>query len=274
MEGQGSLLARVMHSIIYDSMHDEIVVPQYFAQAILTFRGGSNGEDPPVRIIQGLHTKLRVPDRLDVDAIHNEIFVPQGDEVLVFPRNAAGDVAPIRVLRGFPDTVSAEAVAVDPIHNLLIVGMTRRTGERGEIGVGGRIDTSRAERTRSGGTKEGLYIYNRTDDGNAQPRAVIGGPKSQLNIGGPFTVYPPREEIIVPIRGKGEDREVLSTDADFVGVWSIHDSGDVPARWTIGGPHGPLEHVHGVALNPKHKEVIISDKRTNSVLTYYFPEIF
>src|ERR1051326_2395247 len=119
MEGQGSLLARVMHSIIYDSMHDEIVVPQYFAQAILTFRGGANEEEPPIRIIQGPHTALRVPERLDVDTIHNEIFVPQGDEVLVFPRSAAGDVAPIRVLKGFPEAVSAEAVAVDPVHNIL-----------------------------------------------------------------------------------------------------------------------------------------------------------
>jgi hypothetical protein len=129
MEGQGSLLARVMHSIVYDSAHDEIIVPQYFAPAILTFRGGANREDPPIRIIQGPHTRLRVPDRLDVDSIHNEIFVPQGDEVLVFPRSAMGDVAPIRVLKGFPETVSAEAVGVDPVHNLLIVGMTRRANQ-------------------------------------------------------------------------------------------------------------------------------------------------
>ena len=262
-----------MHSIVYDSMHDEIVVPQYFAQAILTFRGGAKEEEAPIRIIQGPHTALRVPERLEVDAIHNEIFVPQGSEVLVFTRNAAGDIAPIRILKGFPESVSAEAVAVDPVHNLLIVGMTRRAADWGEIGDGGRLDL-RAERNRGGAATTGLYIYNRTDEGTAKPLAVIGGPKSQLNLGGPFTVYPPREEIIVPIRGKGEDRGVLSTDADFVGVWSIHDSGDVPARWTIGGPHGLLEHVHGVALNPKHKEIIISDKRTNSVLTYYFPEMF
>jgi hypothetical protein len=32
--------------------------------------------------------------------------------------------------------------------------------------------------------------------------------------------------------------------------------------------------VRGVAVNPNHKEVIITDKRLNAILTYYFPELF
>jgi hypothetical protein len=27
-------------------------------------------------------------------------------------------------------------------------------------------------------------------------------------------------------------------------------------------------------LNPNHKELIVTDKRVNAVITYYFPEIF
>lgn len=259
------MLSRVMHSIVYDSMHDEIVVPQYFAQAILTFRGAANGEEPPIRAIQGPLTQLRIPDRLDVDPVHDEIFVPQGDSVLVFPRTAIGNVAPMRILKGFPENLEAEAVGVDPVHNVLVVGMSGSRSERGELG--GRPEQGRERRRETF-----LYIYNRTDQGDVKPRALIGGPKSQLKgIAGPFAVYPPREEIIVPIRGLNG---VLSSDADFVGVWSMKDNGDVPPRWTIGGPHGALQHVHGVAVNPKHKEIIIADKRSNSVLTYYFPEMF
>jgi hypothetical protein len=59
-----------------------------------------------------------------------------------------------------------------------------------------------------------------------------------------------------------------------VGVWSIHDRGDVPPRWMIGGPNGMLVQIRGVALDPKHKSVIVSDKRLNALLTYSFPEIF
>jgi len=264
IEGQKSLISRVMHSIVYDSIHDEIVVPQYFAQAILTFRGSANGEDPPIRIIQGPLTQLRIPDRLDVDPVHDEIFVPQGDSVLVFPRAAVGNVAPIRILNGFGPGLEAEAVAVDPVHNILVVGMTGRTGRRA---AGGGV--RELEETNP---KASLFIYNRTDEGAAKPRAIIAGPKSTLKgLAGPFIVYPPRQEIIVPVRGQGG---VLSSDADFVGVWSINDNGDVPPRWTIGGPKGALQHVHGVAVNPKNKEIIITDKRSNSVLTYFFPEMF
>ena len=209
-----------MHSIVYDPVHDEIVVPQYFAQAILTFRGAVNGEEPPIRVIQGPLTQLRIPDRLDVDSVHDEIFVPQGDSVLVFPRTAVGNVAPIRVLDGFGPGVEAEAVAVDPVHNLLIVGMTGRAGWRAAGG-----GTREMEDTNP---KASLYIFNRTDEGNAKPRAIIAGPHSSLKgLAGPFTVYPPREEIIVPVRGLSG---VLSSDADFVGVWSMRDNGDVPPR--------------------------------------------
>ena len=251
IEGQKTLLGRNTHAIAYDEIHDEIMVPQRLAQAILTFRGGANGEEPPIRVLQGSLTQLRDPDRLGVDPVNNELYVPQTGKILVFPREADGNVAPIRVLQG-PDTqLGANAVAVDPIHDLLIVAGRERAVP----------DSTR------------LMIFNRTDKSNVKPRAIIRGPKSGLTgLGGPIAVYPPRGEILVPVRGPSDN--ILASDTDFVGVWSIEDNGDVPPRWTIGGPKGTLVHVHGVALDPKNKSVIINDKRLNAVLTYYFPEIF
>ena len=80
-----------MHSIIYDPIHDEISVPQDFAHAILTFRADASGEQPPIRILQGPDTRLNGPERHTVDPVNNEIFVPQGDEILVFDREAVGN---------------------------------------------------------------------------------------------------------------------------------------------------------------------------------------
>src|SRR3990172_515276 len=100
-----------MHDIRYDALHDEILVGNPFAQAILVFRGGFNGEEAPLRVIQGPHTQLDTPDRLEVDAVHNEIYVHEGDRILIFPRDGKGDVAPLRVLRG-PDTQLRSAAAV------------------------------------------------------------------------------------------------------------------------------------------------------------------
>ena len=236
-----------MHAIAYDAVHDEFAVPQMYAQGIMTFRGGASGEEAPIRVIQGPHTQLLSPMRLEVDPVHNEIFVPQENEVLVYPRNAQGDVAPIRILKG-PDTqLGASALAIDPVHDLLVVGGSRK-------GVGTR-----------------LLIFNRTDSGNTAPQAVIGGPKSHLlSISGPFALYPPKREIIVGVRGEGE----MVADECFVGVWSMQDNGDVPPRYTIGGPNGVLKMVRGVALDAKNKTVIVSDKRLNGVMTFYFPEMF
>src|SRR4029450_14070415 len=144
----------------------------------MAFRGGADGEEVPVRSIHGTLTQLRTPDRLAIDPVHNEIFVPQGNAVLVFPREAKGNVAPIRVLKG-PDTeLGASALAVDPVHDLLVVGGTVR-------GQGSR-----------------LLIFKLSDQGNVKPKAVIGGPKRGVaHVSGPFTVYPPKNEIIVSVRG-------------------------------------------------------------------------
>ena len=91
-----------MHDVRYDAVHDEIVVPVPYAQAILTFRGGADGQEGPIRIIQGPKTG-DIGSRLDVDPVHNEIFTNTNDSILVYPREANGDVAPIRVIKG-PDT--------------------------------------------------------------------------------------------------------------------------------------------------------------------------
>ena len=242
--GQKALLTRTMHSIAYDAVHDEIIVPQFYAQAILTFRGGANGNEAPIRILMGPDTGMINPDRLYVDPINNEIYVPEADvghHILVFPREAKGNVKPIRVLEG-PDTqLSGDSIAVDPVHDLLIV---------------------------AGGSK--LLLFDRTASGNTKPKAIIGGPNSRLRSPNLIEVYPPKEAIFVTVRGGGS---VYSTE-HFVGVWSIHDNGDVPPRWMIGGPNGMLRQIRGVALDPKNKSVIITDKYVNAILTYYFPEAF
>ena len=249
------MLGRTMHAINYNEMRDEFVVPQQFGQAILTFKGDANGEAVPIRVIQGSRTGLIEPDRLAIDAVHNEIFVPEGDHINVYPLLATGNVAPIRVLKG-PDTrLGASSVAVDPIHNVLTV-------------VGGS--------QRDGGTR--IMIFDRTANGNTKPLRVVQGSNTQLGqLGGPHAVYAPTGRILVTIRSQGSSGglgEAMATDDGFVGVWSVNDNGNVPPRWTIGGPGGALQMVRGVTVNPNHKELIVTDKRLNAILTYYFPELF
>ena len=39
-------------------------------------------------------------------------------------------------------------------------------------------------------------------------------------------------------------------------------------------PHGVLKMPRGIALDVKNKNMLVSDKRLNAVLTFHFPEIF
>ncbi|MBI2815729.1 MAG: hypothetical protein HYX72_02200 [Acidobacteria bacterium] len=247
------MITRTIHGFAYNPIRDEIVVPQFYAQAIMSFRGGANGDESPVRMIHGPDTQITNADRLELDPVHGEIFVPLPEgKILVFPSDARDNVAPIRILEG-PDTLlRGGPLAVDPVHNLLIVA-----GER------------------SGGSAQ-LLIFNRMDSGNVKPRAVISGSKTQLTSINQIAVYPPRELVLVAVgneRSSARDRGALNTPT-FVGVWSERDRGDVPPRWTIGGPDGMLLKARGVALDPKSKSVFLSDMHLNSVFTYYFPEIF
>ena len=234
-----------MHGIDYDEVNDEIVVPQQFGQAILTFAGGADGETPPIRYIQGPSTRLKEPDRLAVDGVNNEIFVPEGNQVLVFPRLASGDVAPIRTL---DLDSSAGSVDVDPINNLLVVRTSLRQDGRNQAA---------------------LLIFNRTDQGKAKPKAVISGPNTGLRNVWTIRLYPPRGWILAVEQGTGK-----SDENSWVGVWSIHDNGDVAPRWRIGGPQGSLRKPRGVTVDAEAKTVIVSDKYLNSVLTYSYPELF
>ena len=250
-----------MHDIRYNETRDEFYVNNPFAQAILTFRGGADGQEAPIRVIQGPKTKLISADTLEIDTIHNEILVPQGDEVLVFPMTANGDVAPIRVLRGGAKAGwrSGGGIAVDPIHNLLVTD--------GTIEVEGQ-----GWRTTYRGGRESILIFDRTADGEVKPLRVIRGPNTGINGIRQMQILPKGGWIVIT---QITDGGISEPEGTFIGVWSINDNGDVPPRWKIEGkPSNVMKKPRGVALDPKHKEVIVADMRLNAVLTFYFPEIF
>ena len=251
IEGQKTLLSRTQHSIFYNEIHDELVVPQPWAGAVLTFRGGANGEEAPIRVILGPKTGLTMTDVMTVDPVHNEYYVPAGhsNALHIFDRMAQGDVAPLRVMRG----VGGGNPSVDYEHDLIL---TARNGA--------------------------VQIFRRTDSGDVKPlRVITGGPKSGTS--GPDVPYwiPGTRNFLAATRPFGAKTEgdrpgapinyqTAEEALTFVGVWSIDDSGDVPPRYTIA--HNVLKEFRNFAVNPKHKEIMISDKSANAIYTYSFPE--
>ena len=234
IEGQSTLLGRTMHGIEYDEVNDEVVVPQQFAQAIMTFPGGADGSEPPLRVIQGSRTQLRRPDKMVVDPVNNEILVPDSGRVLVFPREANGNVAPIRILEG-----AQGQVAVDTVNDLLVTGGNR-----------------------------GIFIFERTAQGNATPLRTIQGAKAELSGLRALRVFPPRGLIFAAIRGADDTAPHVGVWDIH------EDDGNIEPRWTFAGPGEVLVKPFGMALDPKNQTVIVSDMKENAVLSFHVPELF
>jgi hypothetical protein len=254
IQGQKTLISRTIHGMSYDSLHDEIVTPSPFAQAILTFKGSANGEEAPIRMIQGPHTQiLGVTNMVGVDPDNNEIIVPTlPGMILVFDREANGDVAPKRVLGGSETGVrttrdlTAESPGqahVDAKRNLLMVNS------------GGKI-----------------LIFDRLATGNAKPKSVISGVNSQSGYNS-FQITP--KGLIVAGCAGGS-----------ICAWSLEENGEATLRsklpfWQATG----YQH-SGIALDPAHKEIILSAAAQrppnprptsgimNAVVTFSWPEVF
>ena len=249
IEGQATRQARTDHQIAIDSVHDEVVAPNPFAQAILFFRGGADGEEAPLRIIQGPQTKLVYVDNVAVDPVHNEVFAAQTltDAVLVFDREKSGDVAPIRIIHG-PHTHLEQPwkTSIDPVNNLVVVT-----------------------------TKTAILFFDRTADGDATPKWAIEGP--QLRALSPRiltpVVYPAGKKVFVSMR-------VRKAGDAAIGVWNYGDDGDV-APWGVikSSPTTRLNVITngGLTINPTAKEVMAlagDEYGSERVLIFRAPELF
>jgi len=250
-----------MHGIAYDAVHDEIVVPVHLAGAVLVFRGNARGEEAPIRMIQGPHTQILRPETVNVDVPHGEIIVGEdgGKDILVFRRDAEGDAAPLRVIRG-PKTGLDEVrgVAVDPGRDLIVVSSYSRKGITG------------------------LFIFNRTDEGDVAPKAIIAGPKTGIVRIRQVEVDSEQGKIFVAVKNNTESYRFEAAspspwdprEPGFIGVWDISDSGDVPPRAVIKGLASGVVWPAGVAFNPRNREVYTIDSVRNGMFTFSVPEFF
>ena len=239
----------------YDYVHDEIVVTSALAQALLTFKGDANGEQAPIRVIQGDKTGILAVGALDkvtIDAEHGEYYITTPrQEVRVFARDAVGNAAPLRVLSG-PDTQLSvgrqkegifegkggnPSIRIDPIHNLLLVP------------VNDYSNTSQAL------NEPKILVFDRTATGNTKPRAVIRG----ASLG---AIYPAKNRLIDHRKGYFE-------------IWNVPTTGEVTQPMVrIPAQLEPRESGGVIVLDAAHKEVIVATAAGNTIKTFYIPELF
>jgi len=133
----------------------------------------------PIRVIQGPHTQLALPDGIFRDPVSGELIVANAgdDSVLFFAKDASGDATPTRVLKG-PNTKM-----------------------KGPVGVS--IDPSRNELWVVSWDAHTAGVFPRTASGNVAPLRVIrsaspDAPMATMGRIGAVAYDPKRKEILAP----------------------------------------------------------------------------
>jgi DNA-binding beta-propeller fold protein YncE len=159
---QFSVDADNMYGVTLDPVHNELFVTTL--SDIRVFSRTAEGTASPLRTISGDDTRLTgaSPNQVALDLVHDEIIVPcsgtSAESVLVFPRDAEGDVPP----RTSDGPGVPLGVAVDPVANEIFVA---------DIAAGS------------------LKVFDRTAEGNAVPLRTISG--GQTGLSRPSSVYLP-----------------------------------------------------------------------------------
>jgi len=285
IEGQNTSLSRTMHGLAYDDLHDEIIVPVALSGAVLVFRGGATGDEPPVRVIQGSKSGMIRPQTVEVDPVNNEIVAADSSSraILIYDRMANGDVEPKRRIGGdktlFRDIIG---IAVDAKSNLILAS------------------------TRSTDGFSGILMFDRLANGNVAPVRKIGGPMTgalgafrQLKVDAergmvylavqsyrPASATPQKaadlytnEASLKRLRASEEaGGERLARDpftsAGFIGAWRLTDNGDVAPRMIIRGPAVGADGFAGVAFSPKHGELYGVSGGLNGYAAWLVPDFF
>jgi len=269
IEGQHTKLTRVAHGLTYDPGNDEIIATEPLAASIVFFHGGASGDHPPDRVIQGPHTLLHAPWQPAADDVHNELWIAdlESDALLVFPLNGNGDVAPLRVIHYGPKSGMRlpSGVAVDPQRNLVAVAARDRH------------------------YNAALFVFRRTDSGDATPLSVIEGPATGIVglfhvalYGGQLFAGVDNFYYVPPYDAGGyEPRDGCQGPTlpwmgplGFVGVWNVTDNGNVPPHAIIRGAETGMVHPSAVAVDPIHGEVFATDGVRNGTFGFLVPEFF
>jgi len=285
IEGQNTNLSRTMHGLAYDELHDEIVVPVALSGAVLVFKGGATGDEPPLRVIQGSKTGMIRPQTVEVDPVHNEIVAADSSSraILIYDRNANGDVEPRRKIGGsktlFRDIIG---IAVDPVRNLIYAS------------------------TRSTDGFSGILTFDRMANGDVAPIRKIGGPMTgalgrfrQLKVDSergmvylavqdsrPMAPTPQKaadlytnEASLKKLRSldnrddDDEPRDAFGS-AGFIAAWRAEDDGNVPPRFIVRGPSVGAAGFAGVAFDAKRGEVYGVSGELNGYVAWIIPEFF
>ncbi|PYS30964.1 MAG: hypothetical protein DMG11_03125 [Acidobacteria bacterium] len=169
----------------------EIYITIQYPPKVMVYRKDANGNDKPIRVLEGEHTKLYDTHGIVLDVKKNLMFVGTWGNasdykvagtgkfyppsINVYPLDASGDTPPLRVIQGSKTQLDwAGGMSLDP--------------DNGNLYVANDVGNS-------------ILVFHGTDQGNVAPARIIKGNKSGLSHPAGISVDTKNKEVWVSNMG-------------------------------------------------------------------------
>ncbi len=251
------------------------------------------GFTEPKRVIGGLKTKLEFNCGLYIDPQSGDVYSVANDTVdtmVVFPRDARGDVAPMRELKtphgtyGIAVDEGAQELYLTVEHNNAVVVYHKNAsgsdkpirdleGDQTRLADphGIAVDTKNGwmfvanhgniknRKIPGSGRFEppSISVYPLKATGDVAPLRVITGPQTQLNWPAAMYLDPEHGELFV-----------ANDSGDSILVFRETDNGNATPLRIIKGPKTGLKNPTGLYLDSKNQELWVSNMGNHSATVY------
>lgn len=198
----------------------------------------------PKRIVQGDKTALQFNNGLYVDPINGDIYSVEsdtGDKLVVFPREANGDIAPKRILHT-PHRVYNIAVSESTNEMFVTVEYPPE-----------------------------VVVYRKDANGEDKPIRRIQGDKTELDAPHGIAVDEKNKLLYVNTWGHRSNFRVPGTGKFLppaIKVYSLSASGDVAPLREISGDSTQLNWPAAMKLNPDNGDLYVANDIGKSILVF------
>jgi DNA-binding beta-propeller fold protein YncE len=242
--------------ISLDRDHDELAISVQHTNRIEIYRRAAEGEEKPVRLIQGPNTGLADPHGVYIDGRNGEIFVAnhgswhkvESGETLRSREAAEIPSFPPSTGKFLPPSITVYSRTADGDRRPIRTIQGPRTRLEWPLGI--YVDTERDEIFAANGG-DSILVFSRTGDGDVEPLRVIEGPETGLKS--PTAVY---------MDTKRDEIWASNWDGHSATVYSRTAKGNVrPLRTIRSAPPntpGPgFGNPGGVAYDPMREQIIV-----------------
>ncbi|HUR20122.1 MAG TPA: beta-propeller fold lactonase family protein [Vicinamibacterales bacterium] len=219
---------------------------------LVIFNRSAKGNVPPTRELYTPHGTFGIA----VDEGAQEMFltIQHDNAVVVYPKYATKDDAPVRLLQGAKTQMAdPHGIAIDTKNNLMFVSNYGNYHAKAEGGAssGGREKANWPTTAEVAGSGKffppSITVYSLKASGDVAPLRVITGPKTGMNWPAHLAVDEDRGELYV-----------ANDMGDAVIVFSTNANGDAAPIRVLKGPKTLIKNPTGVFLDKKNNELWVA----------------